>query len=135
MIGFLSEFWNAITAATEGTIEWFQSVGNAVAGAIGNLLFYPLQAIIDFGLAWAYLLDRLFNIINYLILPFFYMFDFLAAFVAGAFEPQEVDLLITNSDNLQTFFNSLPLFSEIIGLITAGLWVLIIVKTLNALKY
>jgi len=47
--GYLTEFWNAITAETADTVAWFQSLGNAVGGAVGSVvlaIFHPLMDII-----------------------------------------------------------------------------------------
>jgi len=50
--GFLGEFWNAITEKTLDawvyTVDWFQQIGLATAGALGNLLDYLIHSLSDF---------------------------------------------------------------------------------------
>lgn len=137
MIGYLSEFWSAVTSATADTAEWFQSLGNAVAGALGNLLFYPLQVIVDFGLAIAYLFSRLFDIIAYLMAPFIYFFGFLIAAINALFTtitPPDSVIPVTTT-TLFTTLGTIPLFPVFLGVVTAGLWGLVIFKTLHTLKH
>ena len=67
--GYLSEFWDNITevvVSTLGnsityTIEFFQSVGNAVAGAIGSLFDDLIHHIYDVFLVIYWLFEHLKN--------------------------------------------------------------------------
>jgi len=136
MIGFLNEFWSAITSATEGTVEWFQSLGNAVAGALGNLLFYPLQAVIDFGLAIAYLMNQLLSLISYLISPFLYFFTFLGAVLNYMFQPATASVSLPPlTTSIITVLNIIPYFGYFLAAITAALWIKVILSTLHTLKH
>lgn len=135
-IPYLSQFWEAITSATEGTIEWFESVGNAVAGALGNLLFYPLQAIFDILLAVAYLFTLLWNFLIFLFKPILFLSVFLVNAFLGIFQPVEPEDIFDGVDFSAAiaFFEALPFWSLFVFTITGALWVLLFMKTMKLLK-
>jgi len=118
MWGYLSEFWNAITEVGDYTVAWFQSVGNAVAGAIGGLFedlthhFYDIFYIVQ------WFLENLGNMLSVAFTPLIWIFNFIKGFFVSAtssledlgLEIEEMDLM---TDNLQTFFDSVPYFDLI----------------------
>jgi len=135
-IPYLGQFWDAITAATEGTVEWFESLGNAVAGALGNLLFYPLQAIFDVLLAIAYLFNLLWLFLSFLFKPILFLGVFLVNAFTGIFEPVAPEDIFGGVDFAPAiaFFEALPLWSLLVFTITGALWVKLFMKTMKSLK-
>lgn len=135
-IPYLSQFWDAIAAATEGTIEWFESVGNAVAGALGNLLFYPLQAIFDILLAVAYLFNLLWHFLVFLFKPILFLGAFIVNAFLGIFQPVEPEDIFGGVDFTAAiaFFEALPFWSLFVLTITGALWILLFIKTMKSLK-
>jgi len=126
MFGYLAEFWDSISEAVVGgttyTVAWFEQVGNAVAGGIGNILLSPLKVIVDFFLAIAYLLKCLWAVIN-LILSFF---SFLFEWIYNLFEivlttPPTTGEVIFDT-NWISFFTSIPLFTLLLDIMV---WCLI----------
>jgi len=71
---YLAEFWDSIAAATEGTVEWFQSLGNAVAGAMGSLLTFLLQPFLDLVMVFTYYFHQIYILISALwAIPAYYI--------------------------------------------------------------
>ena len=114
--GYLSEFWNAITAVGDYTVEWFQSVGNAVAGAIGGLFESLTHHFYDifFGIRW--FLDNLQEMFSILFTPLTFIFNFVRGFFSSAtsdleslgIETPQMTLL---TENVEAVFDSIPYFS------------------------
>lgn len=116
MWGYLSEFWEAVLAVGDYTVEWFESVGNAVAGAIGGLFkdlthhFYDIFYIVQ------WFLENLGDMLSVAFTPLTWIFNFVRGFLVSAtssletlgIELPEMTLL---TDNVETFFNSIPYFS------------------------
>lgn len=79
--GYLSAFWNSVAGATADTADWFKSLGNAVAGALGNLYIFLFQPIIDVILLLSYVLMLLKAVLlNFLSLPF-WVYNFFLYFI------------------------------------------------------
>lgn len=135
MIGFLDEFWNSITSATEGTVEWFQSLGNAVAGALGNLLFYPLRAIVDFGLAIAYLFSQLYQIILYILAPFLFFINYLEGLFVAWLTPQTLAAPVLFNAEIIAVIKAIPMVSTFFIIVLACFWFVVFNKTLHTLKH
>jgi len=108
---YLSQFWNQISDASANTVAWFQSVGNAVAGALGYIILTPLQAVVDFGLALSWIFSNLINIIVNFLSPL----KFLAVFFS-----QFLNSILSISNDPQTGFvfdsNALAIITGIIPL-------------------
>jgi hypothetical protein len=113
MWGYLGEFWNAITGIGEYTIEWFQNIGNAVAGAIGGLFESLTHLIYDcFYLAW-WFLDSLKDLFAILLTPITWAFNFGRGFFYTAFKtPEELGIEIGEiahfGDEVFALFDAIP---------------------------
>jgi len=121
MWGYLPEFWEAIAQVGDYTVEWFEGIGNAVAGAIGGLLEDLTHHFYDIFYLVQWFLSNLGGMISTAFTPLIWIFNFIKGFFASAtssletlgIEIEEIDLM---TDNVQTFFNSVPYFD----LITMG---------------
>lgn len=89
MWGYLSEFWDAITEVGDYTIEWFESVGNAVAGAIGGLFENLVHHLYDFFYLIWWLADSLKELIGILLKPLIWIFQFGKGFLSVATKTAE----------------------------------------------
>jgi len=132
MWGYLSEFWDAITGVGDYSIAWFQSVGNAVAGAIGGLFedlthhFYDIFYIIQ------WFLDNLGNMFIIAFTPLTWIFNFVRGFFISAtsslgelgIEVPEINLL---TDNVANFFNAFPYFSLLLTGVAGALGLFILI--------
>lgn len=111
--GFLGEFWNAITSKTLDawvyTIDWFQQIGLAVAGALGNLLDYLIHSWSDFFVFLGWVFSAIKELVLSLILPINYMGSFLRAFVSNAVkEPTTPEATYVFSTSTMSIFETLP---------------------------
>jgi len=120
MFGYLSEFWDSITAETSETIAWFQSVGNAVAGAIGKVLLMPLQVVVDFGLASGWIISNIGQIIFSLLAPFKFIAIFFSSFISSISTMPSANNLFTQNTQALGFLQSFPLWSQM-SIILGGL--------------
>jgi len=145
MWGYLSEFWSSITQvvieAGTYTIDWFQSVGNAVAGAIGGLFEDLIHHFYDIFYAVQWLLDGLQNFFSIIFSPVVWTLNFGKGFITSAFSsPEELGLEIGDvgeiSGSVFAFFSAIPYFNYIfLGLsaILGLFFLIIIIKKLSAM--
>jgi len=145
MWGYLSEFWNAITQqvveAGVYTIDWFQSLGNAVAGAIGGLFSDLIHHIYDFFYVIYWLTDNLKNLFSILLKPLSWIFNFGKGFFYTAFKtPAELGLEIGEvgsfGSNVFEVFNAVPYVNYIFagaGAVLGLVFLIFIVKKLSTI--
>ena len=136
IFGYLSEFWDSITEATEGTIEFFQSIGNAVAGAIGQIFLLPLKIIFDFFWTLKILFDIFYNLLE---ISFSIIVNFLV-FIGNIIK--EIFNYTPSGENIVVFDNStiviiksIPLFSTLLSVISYSLVALMIFSILKTLRH
>lgn len=142
MWGYLGEFWDSIAevvvSAGTYTIEWFQSIGNAVAGAIGGLFSDLIHHIYDvFYTAW-WVLDGLQALLAVILAPLTWIFNFGKGFIYTAFKTaEELDLvkgdITTFSDNVQAVFSAIPYVNYIfsgVGVVLTIIFLVFIIKQL-----
>lgn len=127
--GFLGEFWNAITGATieawQYTATWFQQIGLAVAGAIGNLFDYLIHSISDFFVFLGWIFSIVKELILSLTLSISYIVSFLRAFVSNAIKtPIEAEAVYNFPTSIMEIFETLPYWN--ILSITLGVCLLVI---------
>jgi len=126
--GYLGEFWNAITEVGDYTIAWFQSVGNAVAGAIGSLFEDLIHHIYDFFYIAQYLLDNLGDLFAIIFTPLTWIFNFVKGFFVSAFAtPPDPEIEWIFPDNVIAFFNSIPYWNYLMFAIGSGIAILLLV--------
>jgi len=130
--GYLSEFWNAITQevveAGVYTIAWFESIGNAVAGAIGSLFEDLIHHIYDVFYVLQYLLDNLQSLFNIVLTPLTWIFNFVRGFFISAFvEDIPPEITWTFPDEIVGVFNSIPYWEVFTFGIGAGISILVLV--------
>jgi len=122
--GYLGEFWNAITGVGDYTIAWFQSVGNAVAGAVGNLFEFVNHSLSDVFVFGGWFFSVLGNLIGKLWLPINYIFNFFKSFAEKAFStPVNPDIWNFN-DEIKSVFENIPYWNTIT--LVLGVCILII---------
>lgn len=132
MWGYLSEFWDAITEVGGYTIEWFQSVGNAVAGAIGSIFEDLTHHFYDIFYVIQYFLDNLGTMLSNAFLPLTWVFNFVRGFFASAtmsLEELEIEVpesMTLISENTIAVFEIVPYFNLLLTAI-AGIFGLMII--------
>jgi hypothetical protein len=126
--GYLSEFWDKLTDVGEYTIEWFQGIGNAVAGAIGSLFEDLIHHIYDFFYIAQYLIDNLGNLFAIIFTPLTWIFNFVKGFFVSAFAPPvEPTITWTFSNEILSVFNAIPYWNIFIFAIGSGIAILVLV--------
>lgn len=110
MWGFLQEFWDAITAVGETSVEWFQNIGLAVSGAIGGAFDWLLHYINDFFIFLGWLFAGLRAIYSIFIAPMSFFANFLNNFWAGVSQsPIVIDSsLNVSSSGANAIFSLIP---------------------------
>lgn len=123
---YLAQFWDAITEVGTYTIAWFQSVGNAVAGAIGGMFNWLIHYVNDFFIFLGWTFSIIKELVKTFTLPISYIFNFLKAFTISAFSsPQTPDASYTFSSGILGVFQSLPYWNVITAVL--GISILIII--------
>ena len=122
MWGYLSEFWDAITEVGGYTIAWFQSVGNAVAGAIGSIFEDLTHHFYDIFYVVQWFLDNLGDMLSNAFIPLTWIFNFVKGFfVSATMSVEELGIEIPEmtlvSDNVKAVFEIVPYF----GLLTTSI--------------
>lgn len=138
MWDYLSEFWDAITETVVSvntyTVEWFQNIGNAVAGAIGGLFAWLIHYFNDGFVFLGWIFSILKEIILVFTLPIFFIFNFLKAFTISAFSTPIVPSTIYSfSPGIMAIFETLPYWDTIGGVLGFATLIVIGVAILKIL--
>ena len=131
MWGFLAEFWNAITEVVVGgatyTVDFFQSIGNAVAGAVGGAFDWLLHFLFDGVVFVRWVLDSFAQLFTFITAPLSYAFQFLKSFWLNLIKPPvEISSSLTQyATSTQDIFQAIPYWDTItlvlgIGILVAG---------------
>lgn len=118
--GYLQEFWNAITSVGGYTIEFFQNIGNAVAGAVGSLFNFLIHSITDVFIFIGWTFNNFANFFGSFMLPVRYVYTFLKQFVDVAFSTPTTSAksIWFFSADILSVFDKIPywnIFSSVIG--------------------
>jgi hypothetical protein len=116
MWGYLTEFWDAIVIVGDYPIAWFQSVGNAVAGAIGGLFEDLTHHFYDIFYIAQWFLENLGEMLSTAFTPLTWIFSFVRGFFSSATMSLgelgiEVPAINLISDNVKAFFEVVPYFN------------------------
>lgn len=132
--GYLGEYWNSIQEVGSTTVAWFQSLGNAVAGAIGNLFEFALRFVNDLRVLIEWILSIMLALIKFFLLPIIYAFNFLKSFTLAVFQPAVVPAGFENiGTSTWSIIVSMPYYSEIAGAIGIAFLAVIAVGTIKIL--
>ena len=130
MWDYIAQFWDALTevVVSAGTysVEWFQNIGNAVAGAFGGLFDWIIHYINDFFIFLGWIFTMITQLIKTFTLPISYIFNFLKAFTISAFSsPQTADLSYSFSSEIMGVFEAIPYWNVILLVLAVGILVII----------
>jgi len=126
--GYLAEFWDKLTDVGDYTIEWFQGIGNAVAGAIGSLFEDLIHHIYDVFYIFQYFIDQLQTLFSIIFVPLTWIFNFVKGFFVSAFStPIEPEITWTFDDKYLAIFQALPYWNTFMFSIGAGISILFLV--------
>jgi len=122
--GYLGQYWDKVTSATADTAAWFKSVGNAVAGAVGQVIYKIFQPLLDILLIIGYGIQVIINLVGSIVLIPLWFFNFSVGFLNYIFD-HAGDITARQSNYWDTgaihYLNSIPFFNNIITIISIGL--------------
>lgn len=139
VFGYLSEFWNSITEKTieawQFTADWFQQVGNAVAGALGNVLLFPFKIMFDFFWAVKILFDIFYNFLEISFSVIVNFFRFVGNVLSDIFnyEPPVNNEKLFNSQAIAVI-KTIPLINTLFLVISYGVVSLMIFSIFRLLS-
>lgn len=147
--GYLTEYWNSITevvVSTLGnsityTIDFFQGIGNAVAGAIGSLFDDIIHHIYDVFLLFSWIFDNLSNMFDIAFTPLFWIFSITKGFLASATASLgdlgiELNEFIIYNENVSNFFDAIPYFNQLLaggGALIGLFFIILIIKKASSI--
>jgi len=136
MWDYLSQFWDAITGvivdAGSYSVEWFQSVGNAVAGAIGGMFSWLVHYFNDFFIFTGWIFSILKELILVFTLPIFFIFNFLKAFTISAFSsPITAGASYSFDPETMAVFENIPYWTTIVSVLSFTVLIVIGVAILK----
>jgi len=113
---YLSQFWDSITSVGDYTVEWFQNVGNAIAGAIGGMFDFLLHNVSDFFVFLGWFFSNVGGIFTATIQPVQYVFNFLKSFLNNAFSTPVDNAIWSFPAGIKDLFATIP-YWDIVGTI------------------
>ena len=123
--GYLTEFWDAIAGVGDYTVEFFQSIGNAVAGAVGSLFDFFIHTFSDIIIYAGWFFDNLGSIFVSLFSPINFIFNFLRSFISSAIATPVDQNIYVFPDQIKSLFSAVPYWDTVV--LVLGVCVLIIV--------
>jgi hypothetical protein len=139
MWGYLSEFWDKLVNVGEYTVEWFQGIGNAVAGALGAFFDDLIHNFYDIYYVIQWLLEGLQNLFAVIFRPLTWIFNFGKGFFDTAFKtPAELGIEVgpigSFSSGVSAVFNAIPYANLIFGGVAAALGIVFLVFLIKKLS-
>src|SRR3989304_2346468 len=110
---YLLQVWDSITSVGDYTIEWFQNVGNAIAGAIGGMFDFLLHNVSDFFVFLGWFFSNVGGIFTATIQPVQYVFNFLKSFLNNAFSTPVDNAIWSFPAQITEVFDVIPYWNTI----------------------
>ena len=135
MFGYLSEFWDSIAEVGSTSVAYFQSIGNAVAGAIGNLLSGTLHFLNDTWVFLGWIFHIISEIISLFIMPLNFVIELIRGFLISAFSDPS-NFAFSWDNNVIEFFNYIPYWEnakEVVGICILILGLIFVLKQFTKL--
>lgn len=115
--GYLGQFWDSVASTTinawEYTADWFQNIGNAVAGAIGGMFDWFLHYINDLWILIGWLAASIAKFFVLLWSPLDYIFNFFTGFTGTAFNPATTTAMWSFSTSSLSSLSAIPYFDTL----------------------
>lgn len=126
MWGYLSEFWNSITSVGGYAVEWFQSIGNAVAGSLGGAFDWLLHYLWDGFTFLHWILNSFSQLFSFLTSPLSYFYQFLKAFWLNLIKPPvEISSVFTQyATSTNAVFQTIPYWNTLTLILGVGVLIL-----------
>jgi hypothetical protein len=134
MWSYFQQFWQQIVQVAEYPVEFFQNIGNAVAGAIGGFFDAIFHFLIDVFVFITWLFAGLKVIFLALLSPITYFFTTLRFTFSQAFStPPAPDVSYTFSSGVLEVFQAIPHWQAIQVVCGVGLIVVLGIATIKLL--
>jgi len=124
IITYIQNLWSGLTSATADTVEWFQQIGNAVASAIGNVLYTFFRPILDFLMVIGALMNVLTKLFLVILAPFNWIFQFAASFYNNLSITTPVDNPL--DDTFYVILEQIPFFPTLIYILLLGFFLMLL---------
>lgn len=136
MWGYLGEFWDLISESVVEagvyTIGWFESVGNAVAGAIGGMFEWLIHYTNDGFLFLGWISAVIKELITAFLLPLSYFISFLKTFILQVFaNPIPPDITFSLNYQIMAVFNAIPYWSTLTTILGVAISVVFAISILK----
>lgn len=130
MWDYILQFWDSLTevvvSAGSYSVEWFQNIGNAVAGATGGLFDWLIHYINDFFIFIGWTFSMITDFLETFILPISYAFNFLKSFTTSAFSsPQVASASYYFSPEIKGIFDGLPYWNVVVSVLGVGILIIV----------
>lgn len=120
ILEYFTQLWNKITAVAEYPIEFFQSIGDAVGGAIGGFFTELIHVINDLGIFFLYLFQVAKSVFLIIINPLIYLVTLIYTFIINLFEFEfTYEQPIEISQTAQDILEMIPYWSTLSSVIGA----------------
>lgn len=127
---YLSAFWDQVTGSVASTTEslisypvsFFQNIGNAVAGATGQIFDTFFHTFSDLFLFASWTGEMIGSIFSKLSLPFQFVYNFFKnIYTYGFATPSDPEITYTFSTSTIAVFETIPYWSTLIMVLGIGL--------------
>jgi len=120
ILEYFTQLWNKITAVAEYPIDFFQNIGDAVGGAIGNFFAELIHLFTDIGIFFLYLFQIAKSIFLVILNPLIYLLTLIYTFISNLFAFDfTYEPAIEISTNAQEILNFIPYWSVLSTIIGA----------------
>lgn len=136
MWGFLSEFWDSISSVADYPVEFFENIGKAVAGAIGNFFDFALHIINDIPILIGWITSNLWTLITPILNLFNFVITFIKKFFIFAFKTGNFENFWNIPPEIKDIFACIPYwnyFSIILGISILTILTISVIKKLERL--
>lgn len=131
---FFNQLWQSITTVGTYTIEWFENIGRAVGGALGDFFLSIIHGIFDLGVLALILIKIGISIFMALLSPVIWIFTFLYHFFSNVIDhTYSYETPIAFDPRVITIINGIPFFSTLALIIVVAFYVLLIFKIFKIL--
>lgn len=134
--GWLSGIGDVITEGVTYSAAWFTQIAQAIAGAIGSIIFYPFLEIMGFLASIQYLFGVLVQLVNYIFAPVWFFVNYLTGLYAAVAQNYTLATggYAFQVSAINNFIASIPGWTELIIVINAIFWVLLGFHVLRELQ-
>lgn len=120
ILEYFTQLWNKITAVAGYPIDFFQNIGDAVGGAIGNFFTELIHVLTDIGVFFLYFFQIAKSVFLAIFNPLIYLLTLIYTFISNLFNFDfTYESPIEISETAQEILNFIPYWSVLSTIIGA----------------